>query len=165
MTTKAFLALGSNLGDRLAILEKVRSALCQVLVIEKVSRIYETVPIGIVDQPLFLNQVLQGRTKLLPEELLVQTKMIENIYGRQRTIENGARTIDIDILSMDDQSLQTSELTLPHPRMFDRPFVLIPLYEIAPDYAIINPKFSLKKWYEKNHTDTNVWVYNSNEDR
>ena len=97
----------------------------------KISSIYETEPIGFIDQPLFLNMVCQASTTLKPVALLKEAKMIEREMGREATVRNGPRVIDIDILIYDTLCLNQSELTLPHPRLTERAFVLVPLSEIA----------------------------------
>ncbi len=129
----AYLALGSNLGDRranlVAAVERVRA---QVRV-EAISSLYETEPAYVGDQPRYLNAVLRGHTALEPAELLAFLKGIEREIGRVEGPRFGPRVIDLDILLYDRLILTTSELTIPHPRMAERPFVLVPLAEIAPD--------------------------------
>ncbi|MFL5629027.1 MAG: 2-amino-4-hydroxy-6-hydroxymethyldihydropteridine diphosphokinase, partial [Ktedonobacteraceae bacterium] len=98
-----------------------------------ISSIYETEPVGYADQPCFLNIVCSGKTSLPAQDFLVQAKAIETSLGRQVTFRNGPRPIDIDILFYDDLNTTQSELTIPHPRMAERAFVLVPLAEIAPD--------------------------------
>ena len=132
-----YLALGVNLGDRAANLVEARSRLAERVHITKTSRVYETAPWGILDQPDFLNQVVQGKTDLDPFELLAFVKGIEREMGRDPTaIRYGPRPIDIDILFYDDLALSTETLTIPHPEMADRAFVLAPLADIAPDLRI-----------------------------
>ncbi len=106
--------------------------------IDLVSSVYETDPQGYHDQADFLNIVCRIRTELTPEELLSATGKIESILGRERLIRFGPRTIDIDILTFDNEVRNTEKLTLPHPRMNERQFVLIPLYEIMPEKSL-NP--------------------------
>jgi 2-amino-4-hydroxy-6-hydroxymethyldihydropteridine diphosphokinase len=132
-----YLALGSNLGDREANLALARRELSTLNNILKVSSIYETPPWGVTDQPAFLNQVLAARTNLSPLDLLKSVKEIEVRMGRIPSVRYGPRLIDIDILMYDDTILDTPTLTLPHPRMAERAFVLVPLLEIAPD--LISP--------------------------
>jgi 2-amino-4-hydroxy-6-hydroxymethyldihydropteridine diphosphokinase len=126
-----YLALGSNLGDRQAHLTAALISLSENIEIQAVSSIYETEPVGYVDQPQFFNIACYGYTSLSAQELLVTAKAIESQQGRQATIRNGPRVIDIDILMYDDQVLTQENLTIPHPRMRQRAFVLIPLAEIA----------------------------------
>jgi GTP cyclohydrolase-4 len=127
-----YLALGSNLGDRRANLAAALQRLREVVDIQAVSSVYETEPVGYVDQPLFFNIVCYGTTALSPEELLRYAKNIEKALGRQTTFRNGPRPIDIDIIYYDDLHIDQDNLTIPHPRMAERAFVLAPLAEIAP---------------------------------
>jgi 2-amino-4-hydroxy-6-hydroxymethyldihydropteridine diphosphokinase len=128
-----YLALGSNLGNRQQHLSDALQHLQEAISIERVSSIYETEPVGYLDQPPFFNLVCQGSTNLAPLELLKFVKDTEVHMGRQPTFRNGPRVIDIDILLYDDISIQTEQLTIPHPRMAERAFVLVPLVEIAPN--------------------------------
>ncbi len=134
--TGIFLALGSNLGDRLTNLAQARDELTSSVNITQASNIYETPPWGYSDQPAFLNQVLSGTTLLSPQHLLRFLKEIEQEMGRVKNFLNGPRLIDIDILLYGEQILHTPELTLPHPHMLERGFVLVLLAEIAPDLII-----------------------------
>lgn len=127
------LALGTNEGDRVQNLQRALELLAPHVKLERLSSVYETAPWGIADQPDFLNMAAQGATALQPVELLDTLKYIERIMGRQPTIRYGPRLIDLDILLYDDLVLQTERLEIPHPRMAERAFVLIPLQEIAPD--------------------------------
>jgi len=129
----AYLCLGSNLGEREKNLTQALTSLSQKVNLEKVSSIYETEPVGYKEQPFFLNMVCQITTDLSPWELLRLAKNIESKMGRTFSFTNAPRPIDIDILFYDDQSIQTQNLTVPHPRLADRAFVLIPLAEIAPE--------------------------------
>lgn len=130
-----FLALGSNLGDRLRNLESALDALRAGLRITAVSGIYETEPVGFADQPPFLNLVCQASTRLSPEELHQLTLGTEKLLGRQPTFRSGPRAIDIDILFYGNRSITTERLSIPHPGIPERAFVLIPLAEIAPDFV------------------------------
>ena len=114
------------------------TSLSQKVNLEKVSSIYETEPVGYKEQPLFLNLVCQITTDLSPGELLHLAKDIESKMGRKFSFPNAPRLIDIDILFYDNQIIQTQNLTVPHPRLADRAFVLIPLAEIAPE--LTHPK-------------------------
>jgi 2-amino-4-hydroxy-6-hydroxymethyldihydropteridine diphosphokinase len=129
-----YLGLGTNMGDRLANLASARSALALNIDILDVSPIYETVPWGYQAQPDFLNQVLKGVTDLEPIALLTFLKSIEQGLGRLPTFRNGPRPIDIDILFFDDLILKEGRLELPHPRIDERAFVLVPLADIAMDF-------------------------------
>ena len=131
--TDIYLALGSNLGDRLANLAAARASLPPSVNLVRVSPIYETIPWGYDDQPDFLNQVLQAETDLEPEALLTFLKQIEGQLGRLPTFRNGPRLIDIDILLYGQLVYQSPTLTIPHPRFAERAFVLFPLAYLAPD--------------------------------
>lgn len=134
--------------------------LSQKVNLEKVSSIYETEPVGYKEQPLFLNMVCQISTDLSPGELLHLAKDIETKMGRKLSFPNAPRPIDIDILLYDDQIIQTQDLTIPHPRLADRAFVLIPLAEIAPELthpqldksmaeltSIVEGRSGVRKWH------------------
>ncbi len=127
-----YLALGSNLGDRAAHLEAARAALARKMTLRKVSRIYETPPWGYAEQPAFLNQVLAAETDLGPEALLTYLKYLEAELGRKPSFRYGPRVIDLDILFYGSLVLETPHLVIPHPRLHERAFVLVPLAEIAP---------------------------------
>ena len=128
-----YLGLGSNMGDRQDNLDRALGFLSPRLRIEKVSSVYDTEPIGNVNQPRFLNLVCQVYTRLAPSELLTLAKGIEKKLGRVFDRPNTPRPIDIDILFYGDQVIETPELIIPHPRLTERAFVLVPLDEIAPD--------------------------------
>jgi 2-amino-4-hydroxy-6-hydroxymethyldihydropteridine diphosphokinase len=133
MSHTVYLALGTNLGDRPANLKAAVDALPPSARLCAASPIYETTPWGYTDQPLFLNQVVQAETDLDPFELLGFLKGLENQLGRQATFRYGPRLIDLDILFYDDLTMKTPELVLPHPQLAGRPFVLVPLADLAPD--------------------------------
>ena len=138
--TTVFLLLGSNLGERLAILESARKALAERIGdITDLSSVYETAPWGVLDQPPFMNQVVAVETTLQPEDVLRNILEIESELGRIRYERWGARVIDIDILYFGNLEIESSRLTVPHPRLQDRRFTLIPLCEIAGEY--IHPIF------------------------
>lgn len=128
-----YLGLGSNLGNRWNNLDKALEFLGQRLPVKSVSSVYDTEPIGNVAQPRFLNLVCQVRTRLAPMELLTLAKGIESKLGRAFGKANAPRPIDIDILFYGDKVIKTSKLVIPHPRLAERAFVLVPLAEIAPD--------------------------------
>ena len=128
-----YLGLGSNLGNRRDNLDKALEFLSQRLRVEQVSSVYDTEPVGNINQPRFLNQVCQLFTGLAPLELLSLAKGIELKLGRAPSTSNASRPIDIDILFYGDQVIETPELVIPHSRLAERAFVLIPLAEIAPD--------------------------------
>ena len=128
-----YLALGSNLGDRRGNLSAAIQHLREFMDITTVSSIYETEPVGYLDQPRFLNLACGGNTTLTALEFLKKAKEIETSLGRQPSFRNGPRPIDIDILFYDDLQIAQDNLTVPHPRLTERAFVLMPLAEIAPD--------------------------------
>ncbi len=128
-----YLGLGSNLGDREAHLKDALSALeSRDLRLRRASSLYETEPIGLREQGWFLNQVAEYETELFPLQLLRRIHRIEQKLGRRRTVVNGPRTIDIDILLYGKAVLKTPELQVPHPRYRERRFVLEPLAELNP---------------------------------
>lgn len=131
------LALGSNLGDRMAALRAACVALAPFVRLGGLSPVYETAPAYVTDQPAFLNAVVLGTTALEPEILLATVKAIEREVGRQPTFRYGPRVLDIDILFYDSVRRDTPGLTLPHPRLAEREFVLRPLADVAP--AWIHP--------------------------
>ena len=134
----AVVALGSNLGDRAANLRVALDRLRGVMTLERVSSLYDTEPVGYAAQPPFLNAVALGRSCLPPHALLRALHGIELDLGRARTFRNAPRTLDLDLLFYDGLLLDTPELSLPHPRLHERFFVLVPLAEIAPD--LIHPR-------------------------
>lgn len=128
-----YLSLGANLGDRAANLRNAIAALPPAARVARASPVYETAPWGFRDQPPFLNQVIEAETDLAPHELLNALKAIETRLGRAPTFRYGPRLIDIDILFYADLILQTPELTIPHPHLHERAFVLVPLADLAPN--------------------------------
>lgn len=132
-----YLALGSNLGDRLANLKQAIAALTPQLDVKAKSQVYETLPWGYEDQPKFLNQVVKAKTYLEPEPLLKHLKRLEVALGRQESFPNGPRLIDIDILFYDELILYSPSLVIPHPRLHERAFVLLPLMDLDPE--LIHP--------------------------
>lgn len=128
-----YLALGSNLGNRLANLKQAVTALSPQMEVKAKSHVYETPPWGYEDQPRFLNQVIKVKSYLEPEPLLKHLRRLEVTLGRKVSFQNGPRLIDIDILFYDDLILNTASLVIPHPRLHERGFVLLPLMDIDPD--------------------------------
>ncbi len=128
-----YLALGSNLGDRTANLRAALEALSPKVRVLVESPVYETPPWGVADQPAFLNMVVEGKTSLSPRKLLAHVQEIERELGRVPSIRFGPRKIDIDILFYDDRIIETPDLIVPHPRLHERAFVLVPLADLAPD--------------------------------
>ncbi len=133
-----YLGLGSNLGDREANLEKALAALSGQVRIETISAIYETEPVGYEDQPWFLNLVCCGKTELEPPDLLSFAKEIEARMDREESFRNAPRTIDIDILFFGNRVIETDDLTIPHPRVAERGFVMVPFAKIAP--VLVHPQ-------------------------
>lgn len=138
--TKAALSIGSNLGDRFSYLQNAVTSICQHPKISnvKVSSVYETKPVGGVEQDDFLNAVISVETDLAPIELLKFAQQLENQAERIREVRWGPRTLDVDILVYGNEVLNTQDLTLPHPRIAERAFVLVPWFEIDPDAEIPN---------------------------
>lgn len=132
-----YLALGTNLGDRL---ENLRAAIdafsIQIRVLAE-SRIYETEPWGFTDQPAFLNMIVRAETEFSPPQLLERLKQLEASLGRVPNFRNGPRLIDLDILFYDQICLDTPGLVIPHPRLHERAFVLVPLADLAP--SLVHP--------------------------
>ncbi|HZS94487.1 MAG TPA: 2-amino-4-hydroxy-6-hydroxymethyldihydropteridine diphosphokinase [Chloroflexota bacterium] len=133
METRVYLSLGSNLGDRAANLFRALNLLAPAACVERVSSLYETAPVGVTDQPAFLNTVAEVTTGLAPAELLKTVKAIERDVGRRPGMRWGPRVVDIDIILYGDVIVDGEVLTIPHPRMTERAFVLIPLAELAAD--------------------------------
>lgn len=142
----AYLGLGTNLGDRLVWLKEALTRLKgnPEIRINQISQIYETSPVGYLDQPSFYNLVCRIQTTLLPMSLLRCVQEIEQELKRERKIRWGPRTIDIDILLYEQKVIRSPELTIPHPRMQDRAFVLIPLFELAPQLVLPNTNQSIE---------------------
>lgn len=128
--TRAFLGLGSNLGDRRAYL---RDALARIPDVVAVSRVYETAPVGGPEQGPFLNIVVQLDTERTARELLEVCRECETAAERVREVRWGPRTLDVDVLWIDGVTVDEPDLIVPHPRMFERAFVLMPLRDLAPD--------------------------------
>jgi 2-amino-4-hydroxy-6-hydroxymethyldihydropteridine diphosphokinase len=132
--TTAYIGLGSNEGDRLAYLSSAVEALSSVpdTHLERVSHAYESEPVGVHDQARFANAVARITTSLESWQLLEYLQQIEDGLGRVRAVENGPRTIDLDILLFGDEEISSEKLSIPHPRMLERQFVVVPLLEIDP---------------------------------
>lgn len=132
--SEAYIALGANLGDREETLKEALNRLdhYEGIKVIRCSSVYETEPVGYLDQPQFLNMAAALRTTLAPEELLQVMLEIETQLGRVRDVRYGPRTVDLDLLWVEGQNIDTPDLTLPHPRMLERAFVLLPLSDIVP---------------------------------
>lgn len=133
METLIYIGLGTNQGDRLDNLSRAVAALPPNVSPLRLSSVYETPPWGYLDQPTFLNQVLEAKTSLNPSDLLEYLKHIEEQVGRKPTFLYGPRVIDLDILFYDELILDKPGLTIPHPFLHLRAFVLVPLVELMPD--------------------------------
>ncbi len=133
--TRAYLALGSNLGDRAARLQHAVDALdaYDAIDVVAVSRVYATDPVGGPEQGEYLNAVVAVDTSLAPHELLRTAQAVEQSAHRERSVRWGPRTLDVDILLHGDTEIDDPELTVPHPRMWERDFVLVPLRDVAPE--------------------------------
>ena len=149
MSHLVYLALGTNLGDRLANLRAAIQALPPAVRPLKPSPVYETPPWGYLDQPAFLNQVIQARTDLPPLDLLDLLKQLEVRLGRRSGMRYGPRLIDLDILLYDDLQLETPALTIPHPRLAERAFVLAPLADLAPGLRPPGMSLSISEMLER----------------
>ena len=136
----AYVALGANLEDRLTTLRQAVDRLGDLGTVEAVSPVYETDAVGYLDQPAYLNAVARLRTELGPIPLLERLLAIETDLGRVRSFPNAPRTLDLDLLLYDCIVLDTPDLILPHPRMHERPFVLVPLADLAPN--LVHPSLS-----------------------
>jgi 2-amino-4-hydroxy-6-hydroxymethyldihydropteridine diphosphokinase len=135
----AYLLLGSNLGDRAIILrDAVQYLHATAGIVEVTSGLYETAAWGLEDQPAFLNQAVRLQTELTPDLLLDACQKTEQLAGRERLVRWGARTLDVDILLYDGLVLNTPRLTVPHPRLPERRFALVPLVEIAAN--VVHPE-------------------------
>ena len=167
MNNIAFIAIGSNIGDRLDYLRKAVNSIDnhEHIFVEKVSSIYETDPVGYEQQAPFLNMVIKVKTNLTMYELLRVSQVIELDNGRKREIKWGPRTLDLDILLYNHENIETEELIIPHPRMTERAFVMIPLLEVEPSAEIpeheletldideLRDREGVRVWKQKNGED------------
>jgi 2-amino-4-hydroxy-6-hydroxymethyldihydropteridine diphosphokinase len=165
LQNQAYIALGSNIEDRFSYLKNAILELHQheKIIVVNVSSIYETDPVGYTDQRPFLNMVVSVMTMLNPHDLLAECLKIESTLGRKREIRWGPRTVDLDILLYNQENIETDTLIIPHPRMTERAFVLIPLLEIASDLSYpwlrdinsieLQEKEGVRLWKRKNGED------------
>lgn len=168
MENYAYIALGSNIGDRFYYLREAVKMLDshEHISVVATSSIYETEPVGYVHQGKFLNMVIKIYTSLSPFALLDVTQKIEQNFGRKREMRWGPRTLDLDILLYNHENIETEQLTIPHPRMTERAFVMIPLLELNRDIHIPNvtqhllclvdrlpDKEGVRVWKQKNGED------------
>jgi 2-amino-4-hydroxy-6-hydroxymethyldihydropteridine diphosphokinase len=145
----AYLSLGGNQGDRDKYLSEARTAIQKAFSGVRFSKVYETEPVDLLDQPWFLNQVAEIQTDLAPESLLEWARVLESGMGRQRNVPRGPRTLDVDILLYDDKVFTDEKLTLPHPRLHLRRHVLVPLAELAPDKRLPLSRETIREALEK----------------
>ena len=132
-----YIALGANIGERAAQLSDAIDEMGKMgVMVTKQSSVYETAPVGYTDQPSFYNMVVEVETHQSVTDLLDTLQQIERQLGRERLFKNGPRTIDLDILFYNGEDIQSEHLTVPHPRMQERAFVLAPLAEIAPELVV-----------------------------
>ena len=168
MENIAFISLGSNMGNRYTNLTNAIKTLKTHPSVEVVnySSIYETDPVGYEDQDLFLNMAIKVQTTLEPMELLELCLQIEQHFGRKREIKWGPRTLDLDILLFNQENIETEKLIVPHPRMLERAFVMIPLLEIDHDLRIAQLERPLNAWlYElPNKEGVRIWKQKNGED-
>lgn len=143
---RVFLSIGSNLGDRLGYINKAIDELVKTgeIILKNVSSIYETEPIGVTEQPKFLNIVVEIETKIEPDKLLDLCKNIEVFLGRKKRDKWREREIDIDIIFFGDLIINEELLVIPHKELYNRKFVLLPLFEIAEDFICPLTKKSVK---------------------
>lgn len=156
-----YIGLGSNMGDRLEYLKQALAdidahAHCEVV---RCSRVYETAPVGYLNQPSFLNMAALLRTDLSPVELLLTLMEIEKKHGRVRDERWGPRTLDLDILYWPGVELATDQLTIPHPRMAERPFVLIPLLDIADHDPLFDTWLKKRMETMDDEGGVELWTY------
>lgn len=161
---EVYLSLGSNLGDRKAQLQEAVRLLQTNPSISniKMSSIYETAPVGYLDQHAFLNLVIRLETSLSPLELLDICQEIEQALHRERLVRWGPRTVDLDVLLYGQEQLATERLTIPHPRMYERAFVLVPLQELMPSLILPEDLEMQEVHVWKTYNDVNTFLRDAN---
>ena len=162
MNKNAYVSLGSNLGDRAGyLLLAVRGMFDAGLKPLRLSRIYETAPVGLTDQPHFLNMVaeLDGKSLPQPEQLMARLLRIEYSLGRTRDVPQGPRTIDLDLLFYKNQTSDTEFLKLPHPRLHERRFVLEPLNELCPNLVHPTLNVTIQALLRETNDDSNLRLW------
>jgi len=154
-----FLSLGSNIGDREEHIRKTLILLANICTVRRTSHLYLTEPVGYTEQDWFLNCVVEVETDVDSKKLLSSIKSIERKLGRKKTVKNGPRIIDIDILFYGDHVIETKDLLIPHPLMQERLFVLRPMMDINPDFVHPVLKKSIHELYEKHAWTEKVKIY------
>lgn len=154
----AYLGLGANLGDRLQQLRQAIDLLNHTkgISVSRLSSVYETTPVGYIEQPIFYNMVIEIQTTLAAHDVLQVCLQIEKKLKRAREIRWGPRTIDIDILLYGDRIINQNELVIPHPRMTERAFVLIPLKELVGDRMIPGTNRSVEQCIQELHGEQGI---------
>ena len=154
-----YLSLGSNMGDKEDNMRNALKLIKDMDEIRKVSPLYQTEPMGFKDQSFFLNCVIEVQTNSNPEQMLLFLKSIEQKLGRTASVKNGPRIIDIDILFFDDFCIENDDVIIPHPRLHERLFVLIPLMDVNPD--VIHPllKKTVRELYDAVQHEEMVTLY------
>ncbi len=159
----AYLCAGSNIGDRVGYLQQANNLLKDTagIIVTESSSIYETEPVGFKDQQWFANAVLKIETTLSPQELLEQCMRIEKQLGRKRDPDNrfGPRTLDLDILFYEDRIISDESLQIPHPRMHERAYALVPMLELDPDFVHPVIKKSVFDIHSKLEEPEEVYLY------
>ncbi|MDQ0273071.1 2-amino-4-hydroxy-6-hydroxymethyldihydropteridine diphosphokinase [Cytobacillus purgationiresistens] len=168
MMNVAYIGLGSNIGNRSENLnEAIKSlSLLEGISVVNYSSIYETDPVGYEDQDQFLNMVIQLETVMSPMQLLETCLQVEKNLGRKRLVRWGPRNIDLDILLYNHENIETEKLIIPHPRMQERAFVLIPLLEIQPDISLPEMNLPLQSTLEAipDRKGVRIWKQKNGED-
>src|SRR4030042_2792233 len=159
LLTVVFLGLGSNIGKKEANIKKALYLLSEIGEVKKTSHLYLTEPVGIIKQDWFLNCAVQIETNMDPQKLLTALKSIERKLGRIKTVKNGPRTIDIDILFYGDRIVKKTHLVIPHPFLQDRLFVLQPMMDLAPSFIHPLLKKSIQDLYTNHPKSQKVQRY------
>ena len=150
MNEYVILSLGSNIGSREKYLSKAIEEIEKFVEVEKISRIYETSPVGVENQDKFLNLVVIGDTKLSPHELLLKLKETEKRVGRKERFRWGPREIDIDIVYFKSEVIKEGDLVIPHPERLNRNFVIIPILELLPNFVDVQTQMPLREFLKQN---------------
>jgi 2-amino-4-hydroxy-6-hydroxymethyldihydropteridine diphosphokinase len=145
---EVYLGLGSNIGDKEDYIKRALGLISEIYGIKKISHLYHTEPVGNIKQEWFLNCVVEIETKIDPKKLLSSLKSIERSLGRKKTVENGPRIIDIDILFYGDRIVKTKNLIIPHPLLHERLFVLQPMMDLTASFVHPVLKKSIRELYK-----------------